>query len=57
MSMGNYFRGRCVLGSMATNQRRTGIDHLTVVPENFEPPEDEDEDDAEASAESGRSDA
>ena len=42
---------------MATNQRRTGIDHLTVVPENFEPPEDEDEDDAEASAESGRSDA
>jgi hypothetical protein len=35
---------------MATNQRRTGIDHLTVVPENFESPEDADEDDAEQAA-------
>ena len=57
MSMGNYLGRQRVSGRMATNQRRTGIDHLTVVPENFEPPEDEDEDDAEASAESGRSDA
>jgi hypothetical protein len=39
---------------MATNHRRTGTDHLTVVPEDFEPPEDVDADDAEASAESGQ---
>jgi len=27
---------------MATKRLTTGIDHLTVVPENFEPPDDED---------------
>ncbi len=35
---------------MATDQRRTGIDHHTVVPENFESPADTDEDDAEQAA-------
>jgi len=42
---------------MATNQRRTGIDHLTVVPENFEPPEEADEDDGEESVDAGRTGA
>lgn len=59
MSMGNYMSEAGVVGGMATNQRRTGIDHLTVVPENFEPPEDGDvaEGDAAASAGSGCRDA
>lgn len=54
MSMGNYFSGKHVQTDMATKQRRTGIDHLTVVPENYDPPEAASEDDAETAADDDR---
>jgi len=47
MSMGNYFRGAHELQTVMATRQPTGIDHLTVVPTNFEPdtedPADEDE--------------
>ena len=38
MSMGNLLEGWAVApGVMATTDSTVGIDHVTVVPENFEP--------------------
>ena len=38
MSMGNYLSIRVLLWSvMAASNQTVGVDHVTVVPENFEP--------------------
>ena len=37
MSMGNFLRGTPLrLGVMAASNQPVGVDHLTIVPENFE---------------------
>lgn len=37
MIMGNYFMGRGVGGiAMATRTRPVGVDHVTIIPENFD---------------------
>ena len=41
MSMGNYLGVGARRRRMATNTASTGLDHPTVVPENFEPPADD----------------
>lgn len=49
MSMGNFL---CLLAvgvhAMAATTPRIGIDHPTTVPTNFEPPDDEDGDEADS---------
>lgn len=38
MSMSNYlYDGRVGLDTMAASNQSVGLDHLTVIPENFEP--------------------
>ena len=51
MSMGNYFSVLAVrVGVMAASNQPLGVDHTTIVPENFEPAVSESEGTADESA-------
>jgi hypothetical protein len=49
MSMGNYLYARRVrMDVMSASTHPVGLDHLTVVPENFDPDADDNETDEES---------